>query len=64
MAEESPEFVSAKSKPMFLENQAFASELGLALFLNALTFSSASVDIVIGLAYLFELSVGDDPSIV
>jgi hypothetical protein len=59
-----PEFVSAKSKPVVLENHALASELGLALFLNAFTFKSASVEIVIGPEYFFEDSPGDEPSVV
>ena len=59
-----PEFVSEKSKPVVLENHALASELGLALFLNAFTFKSASVEIVIGPEYFFEDSPGDEPSVV
>ena len=46
------------------ENHALASELGLALFLNAFTFKSALVEIVIGPEYFFEDSSGDKPFVV
>ena len=49
---------------MVLENHALASELGLALFLNAFTFKSALVEIVIGPEYFFEDSSGDKPFVV
>ena len=64
VTDRSPEFVSVKSKPVVFENHALASELGLALFLKAFTFKSASVEIVIGPEYFFEDSPGDEPSVV
>jgi hypothetical protein len=64
MTETLPELLSVKSKPVVLENQALASELGFAVFLNALTLSNTSVEIVIGAEYLADDWVGDEPSTV
>jgi len=59
-----PEFARVKSKLVVLENQALASELGLALFLNALALSSASEATSMGPEYFFDDCVGDEPSTV
>jgi len=59
-----PEFARVKSKFVVLENQALASELGLALFLNALALSSASEATSMGPEYFFDDCVGDEPSTV
>ena len=59
-----PGLLRVKSKPVVLENQAFASKLGFALFLKALAFSRASVETVMGPEYFFDDCVGDEPSVV
>ena len=58
-----PEFVTAKSKPLVLENHALASELCM-LILKALAFTRASVTTVKGTEYFLEDGVGEVPSIV
>ena len=56
--------VATVETAVVFENHALASELGLALFLNAFTFKSALVEIVIGPEYFFEDSSGDKPFVV
>ena len=56
--------VATVETAVVFENHALASELGLALFLNAFTFKSALVEIVIGPEYFFENSSGDKPFVV
>lgn len=58
------ELLSVKSKLLVLENHAFASGLGFALFLKAVALSHPSVESVIGPEYFFDSCVGDEPSVV
>ena len=46
-----PELLSVKSKLLVLENHALVSELGFALFLNALALISVSVESFMGPVY-------------
>ena len=62
--ETSPGLLSVKSKPVVLENQALASELGFALFLKAFALSSSSVETIMGPEYFFDDCFGEEPSVV
>jgi hypothetical protein len=64
MTETLLELLSVKSKLLVLENHAFVSGLGFALFLKAFALSHPSVETVTGPEYFVDDCVGDVPSIV